>query len=232
MKNPYSRPIFWIFFLISCVMNWGTLNSVQHVVRKYFGNFTFDSSNIYPLLPHILFPWVFTYGVFFLTYNAFYRAPSSRISISKLSFFSSPPSLLSFLTWNDSASTVFITQCPTQWLSVSPSYNFFLWRYTKGITFYIIFDRRDTFQFFNEYGISNVYNDHTPISIILGFFLLFFTFLANFGIYIGVLGLFTWLRNHLQPISVNKVWFFLLKYSGVDFFTSLGFLKDYFILSW
>ena len=114
-NNPYPRPIFWIFFLISSGMNDRALNYDSHLVRKYLGNFTFDSSTFFHLLPHMLF---FTFSHMESSFRCL--MPSlEHIHLEfayKSLFFYPSPSLMSFLLWDYSASTSFTTEWPTKWL--------------------------------------------------------------------------------------------------------------------
>ena len=172
--------------------------------------------NILFLLPHVLFPVFVSSEVSFSLLNALSRAPSYRISISELSFFSTPPSLVYVFPWSYSASTGFINECPTQLLSKFPSFKnnfsedvekrFFFVSHLTGITYS---------NFYNNSGISNLYNDRMALSTLVRFYLVFF---VNIGLLIGCLVLFIWLMNHYPPISANKVWCFLFKSSVVGFY--------------
>ena len=124
---------------------------------------------------YVVFRGGFPRGVFFLTFNAFSRAPSSRISISNSSFFSSPPSLMFLFS-------VTTHHHPVSSLSVLPNdYPFFhhLKIFSEDLQKELFLSRLIGMiysNFSNESGIFNLYNNHITLSILLWFFLLFFSF--------------------------------------------------------
>ena len=118
--------------------------------------------------------------------NYFYRAPSSRIFISKSSIFSSPPSLMSIVLQTTQYQ-------PVSSLSVQPSY---YQCFHNSKIFSMKMYKRDYFlsrligtKYLknNESGISDSYNNHMSLSIILGFYL-FLKKKLNLGTFIGYFG--------------------------------------------
>ena len=116
-----------------------------------------------------------------------------------MSFFSLPTSLMYFIIWNDPAPTGFITEYPAQWLSKFLSFkNYFSEDVQKGFFFVSCLTGMIYSKFSNKSRISNIYNDHRPLSILLGFYLVF-SYLVNLDLLIVGFGIVHLINKNALP---------------------------------
>ena len=127
------------------------------------------------------------------------------------------PYLNSFLFWNVTASTSFITECPTQLLSCGQSFKNNLVEDIQNGVFLLpcLFGTAYSNCFQWIWYFQSLPWSHATCNwnCILSYY--YYYLLLNLGLFVGGLVLSILLRFHLTPISNKSVWRFLLKYSRV-----------------
>ena len=140
------------------------------------------------------------------------------------------PSLVDFLSRHSKSSTGFITELPTQWIYLRPSFKTNLIEYIQNVVFLVSHLSWTTYSTFFHWSWNFQYFQWSHATFNWTFSLNSYScsLLVDLVLFVVGLGLHMLLRYHSPPKLVKSVWRFLLKSSEYELIFQYKCFKELF----